>query len=336
MPDPSAGHRPRRSRPAGAVPPRRRRWGRWVVASALAWTTALAVNRSLQRVDGPSMLPALWDGDLLLTVPPRLAGGLRRDDVVVAATPSGRVVKRVAGLPGEPVLAGEGHRHAAGRWHRQPSASTPRADRRFFPPGDELVLLGDHPAESTDSREFGPVPTSAVRRVALARVRPWARLRSRVPRPLDGARRRPTVRVVVLDPDDRVLLFEVADVDGSGETWWETPGGGMEPGEGLLDTARRELAEEVGHHDVVALADLHVATERATSMAGAALVKVEHLVAARLADDTVDPSGWSAAEVRDMVTWRWWTADELGSTDAPVVPPGLADLLDEARRALGT
>lgn len=329
---PSAGHGPREPRPAGTA---RRRWVRWAVASVLAWAATLALNRSLQRVDGPSMLPGLWDGDLLLTVPPRLAGGLRRDDVVVASTSAGRLVKRAAGLPGEPVLAGEGHRHAAGRWHRQPSASHPSADRRFFPAADELVLLGDHPAESTDSREFGPVPTSAIRRVALARVRPWARLRASTPRPLDGARRRPTVRVVVLDPDDRVLLFEVSDVDGSGETWWETPGGGMEPGEDHLGTARRELAEEVGHHEVVTLADLHVATERETSMAGAALVKVEHLVAARLDDATVDPSGWTAAEVRDMVTWRWWTREELASTNAPIVPTGLADLLDEARRALG-
>lgn len=321
--------------PPRPAPPRRRRRLRWVTtAGLLGWAVTLVANRSLQRVEGPSMLPTLWDGDLVVTVPPALAGGVRRDDVVVATTPSGRVVKRVAGLPGEQVLVGEGHRHAAGRWHRQASVSPPEADRRFFPDDDHVVLLGDHPAGSTDSRDFGPVPASAIRRVALARLRPWAWLRSRAPAPLDGARRRPTVRVVTLDPEDRVLLFEVRDVDGSGATWWETPGGGMHPGERPLETARRELAEEVGHTELVGLADLDEVAERATSMAGADLVKVEHLVAARLADDRLDTSGWTAAEARDIVTWRWWTADELATTEASVVPEGLADLTVRARTAL--
>lgn len=318
--------------PAGS---RRRRALWWAAAAGLfGWAVALVTNRSLQRVEGPSMLPTLWDGDLVVTVPPGLVGGVRRDDVVVATTPSGRVVKRVAGLPGEPVLAGEGHRHAAGRWHRQASVGDPASDARLFPDDDHLVLLGDHPAGSTDSRDFGPVPTCAVRRIALARLHPWAWLRSRTPRPLDGPRRRPTVRVVTLDPDDRVLLFEVTDVDGSGATWWETPGGGMAPGETPLETARRELAEEVGHTGLVGLADLEETAERATSMAGADLVKVEHLVAARLADERIDTSGWTAAEARDIVSWRWWTADELATTDAPVVPEGLAELVARARTVL--
>ena len=317
------------------APSRRRRTLRWTTAvGLLGWAAALAINRSLQRVEGPSMLPTLWDGDLVVTVPPGLAGGVRRDDVVVASTSSGRVVKRVTGLPGEPVLAGEGHRHAAGRWHRQASVGDPSADRRFFPDDDHLVLLGDHPAGSTDSRHFGPVPLRAVRRVVLARLHPWAWLRSRTPRPLDGPRERPTVRVVTLDPDDRVLLFEVADVDGSGATWWEIPGGGMTPGETPLTTARRELAEEVGHTGLVGLVDLEEVVERPTSMAGANLVKVEHLVAARLADDRIDTSGWTDAEVRDIVTWRWWTVDELAATGAPVVPEGLAELADRARATL--
>lgn len=325
---------PPRSRPARG-PGAHHRLGWAAAATALGWAAALLLNRSLQRVEGPSMLPTLWDRDLLLAVPPAMAGGLRRDDVVVATTPSGRLVKRVAGLPGEAVLAGEGHRHAAGRWHQQASTGAPGTERRLFPDDDHLVLLGDHPAGSTDSRDFGPVPVSAVRRVALARVRPWAWLRARRPRPLDGPRRRPTVRVVTLAPDDRVLLFEVRDVDGSGATWWETPGGGSEPGEDPLDTARRELAEEVGHRELAGLADLDEVVERPTSMAGAELVKVEHLVAARLSDDRVDPSGWTDAEVRDVVTWRWWTHDELATTDAPVVPDGLVELVDRARRVLG-
>lgn len=307
---------------------------RLAVVVVLAWAVTWLVNRSLRRVEGSSMLPTLWADDLLLTVPPRLAGGLRRDDVVVARTPSGTATKRLAGLPGEAVLTGEGHRHVAGTWHRHATSSSGHPDRLVLTPSrDEVVLLGDHPAASTDSRTHGPVAVANVQRVALARVRPVAWLRGRSPRPLDGPRRRPTVRVVALDPDDRVLLFQVRDADGSGERWWETPGGGLEPGEDPVTAARRELAEEVGS-EPTAVADLHQVVERTTTVASADLVKVEHVVAARLPDPSVDPAGWTATEVEDIVTWRWWTAEELAGTEDPVVPAGLVDLLREARTTL--
>lgn len=56
---------------------------------------------------------------------------------------------------------------------------------------------------------------------------------------------RTAARVVLFDYADRVLLLSGTDpqVDSS---WWITPGGGVESGEELADTARRELAEETG------------------------------------------------------------------------------------------
>ena len=59
----------------------------------------------------------------------------------------------------------------------------------------------------------------------------------------DELRIRSSVRAVLLDPDDRVLLvrFEFPTV-----TVWATPGGGQEPGEDDEATLRRELDEELG------------------------------------------------------------------------------------------
>ncbi|MEU4645582.1 NUDIX domain-containing protein [Micromonospora sp. NPDC023814] len=52
---------------------------------------------------------------------------------------------------------------------------------------------------------------------------------------------------MVLDADGRVLLFHTRDPDHPRlGTWWELPGGGMDPGETYLDTAVRELREETG------------------------------------------------------------------------------------------
>ena len=79
-------------------------------------------------VTGPSMEPTVRDGDWLLVR--RLSRPPRAGEVVVAADPRapGRLlVKRVAAVEGAGV-----------------------------------TIVGDHPAASTDSRDFGPVPLAAV------------------------------------------------------------------------------------------------------------------------------------------------------------------------------
>ena len=56
-------------------------------------------------------------------------------------------------------------------------------------------------------------------------------------------------RVIVLDPEDRVLLFRYDDGPPNGRHW-STPGGGLNDGEDYPEGAQRELAEETGWTDV--------------------------------------------------------------------------------------
>ena len=66
-------------------------------------------------------------------------------------------------------------------------------------------------------------------------------------------------RVIVLDPDDRVLLFRYDDGPPNGRHWC-TPGGGLNDGESYAAGARRELAEETGWTDVPLGAEVYQRT----------------------------------------------------------------------------
>jgi ADP-ribose pyrophosphatase YjhB (NUDIX family) len=139
-------------------------------------------------------------------------------------------------------------------------------------------------------------------------------------------RRRRAGRVIVLDPDNRVLLFRYDDGPPNGRHWC-TPGGGLNDGEDYAAGARRELAEETGWADVPLGGQVH---ERTLTMEYADAIVRQH---ERFFLGRVQTARRELGEVAAMhdsdgiAAWRWWTLAEMDSTAEVIWPSGLADLI---------
>lgn len=201
--DDHAGKRARR--PARRSPGRSRRRILGVAAVALAVSLiGLVVGVSATyRVDGPSMSPGLRPGALVFVDPfTRWFGTLQRGDVVTVlppAVPGSLEVKRIIGLPGDQLeirSPGPGRPLAVylrpggtGHWRRLSEPYLGSAEligcctttgrvtedpRPFTVPPDEYFVMGDNRGVSYDSRDYGPVPRSAILAQVVWLVTPWS------------------------------------------------------------------------------------------------------------------------------------------------------------------
>jgi 8-oxo-dGTP pyrophosphatase MutT (NUDIX family) len=140
--------------------------------------------------------------------------------------------------------------------------------------------------------------------------------------------RRTSARVLLIDPDGRVLLFRVADPTTSAPPVWITPGGGVDPGEDLLATAVRELREETGLVVTPEELGAPVAVSRGDwEFRGQPLTSDDWHFVLRCPAFEFDASGWTDLEREVHSEGRWLTPAEIDALEETVFPEGLSALV---------
>ena len=140
--------------------------------------------------------------------------------------------------------------------------------------------------------------------------------------------RRPAARVVLLDEAKRVFLMHGSDpMRPEKGTWWEIPGGGIEPGETSQEAASRELYEECGFRDVEVgpciwtqyvefdFAMYHFKSD-------------ERIHIAHTSESSEwDPQGLEALEAAAFDDAQWWSIDDLEAAQVQTLPKRLLEFL---------
>lgn len=139
---------------------------------------------------------------------------------------------------------------------------------------------------------------------------------------------RPSVRIVCVDPDQRILLLRWCD-PATGDSIWEPPGGGIQTGEVPIVAAQRELREETGLTQAP-IGEHFAVVRRELRWNGVDFAGDEAFFLCRLTSPPrIRPAGLERHEVEQLREHRWVPWQALDALSDPVEPPHLLQVLTE-------
>jgi len=133
-------------------------------------------------------------------------------------------------------------------------------------------------------------------------------------------------RAILIDDQDRVLLFR-ARVPGPAERFiWITPGGGIERGEDEATCVRREVFEETGRREI-ALGPCVWRRDHTFRWGDGTLRQVEAYYLVRTSAFEIDVHNMEEPEQAFLSSHRWFSLAELAEQRETLVPGDFAELL---------
>ena len=146
-------------------------------------------------------------------------------------------------------------------------------------------------------------------------------------------RHRETARILLqADSGKFLLLYSLWSPESALEPRWMSPGGGIEPSEGLAEAASRELFEETGllvSPDALGSKVSEIEFNQPWK-SGDYETGIAHFFKFQVSNEfEVDRSMWTDEEHRDILDVRWWLPEDLKASGETVGPPGLVELLVE-------